>query len=170
MADGGATLYIAYVAMAAGTAVTAYDTVQANRQRQAILEQELRSNELAALDEENQRLIALREANEEMLARAGGVEAYASPSLIAAREFNFKMTHEDIGNIRLNMLDARATISAKISMLKRNSRMTIAKGIFDIAALGAQAKYKNDLLAKNVGDTGGERLKTGILGGRGDPI
>lgn len=145
MADGGATFYIAMAAMAAGTAVTTMDTINANKRRQMILEQELRSNELAALDEENQRLIQLRLANEEMLANSGGVDAWASPSLIAAREFNFQMGMEDIENIRFNVASARAGISAKIGILKANSRATAAAGIFEVAGIvagGLDAKSK----------------------------
>ena len=137
MADGGATFYIAMAAMAAGTAVTTIDTINANKRREMILEQELRSNELAALDEENQRLIALRLANDDMLARSGGVDAWASPSLIAARAFNFKMGMEDIENTRFNLAGQRAGISARIAILKSNSRAIAVAGIFEVAGIAA---------------------------------
>jgi len=145
MADGGATFYIAMAAMAAGTAVTTIDTINANKRREMILEQELRSNELAALDEENQRLIALRLANDDMLARSGGVDAWASPSLIAARNFNFQMGMEDIENTRFNLSSERAGISARIGILKSNSRATAIAGIFEVAGIvagGLDAKSK----------------------------
>ena len=136
--DGGSTLYYIYMAAAvAGTAVTVSDTRAMNKRREMILEQELRSNELAALDEENQRLMALRLANDEILTRAGGIEAWASPSLIAARNFNFQMGMEDIENIRFNVSSARAGISAKIGMLKANSRATLTAGIFEVAGIVA---------------------------------
>jgi len=145
MADGGATFYIAMAAMAAGTAITTIDTINANKRREQILEQELRQLELQALDEENERLIQLRLANEEMLVQNDGIEAWASPSLLAARAFNFRMGMQDIENIRLNKFSARAGISAQIAILKSNSRATAAAGIFEIAgtiAGGLDAKSK----------------------------
>ncbi len=135
--EGKAIYYIYLAAVAAGTAVTVSDTRNANTRREQILEQELRSNELAALDEENQRLIALRLANDDILVRAGGVDAYASPSLIAARNFNFQMGMEDIENIRFNVASERAGISARIGILKSNSRATFVAGIFEVAGIVA---------------------------------
>jgi len=132
--DGGATFYIAMAAAAAGTAVTTMDTIAANRERERILEAELRSNELAALDEENQRLQMLREANSEMLAGIGHVDPYASASLVAARAFNFRMGMQDIANIRLNIAGARAGISARIGILKANSRASLTSGILSIGS------------------------------------
>jgi len=146
--DGGASAYFFLALTAAGTATTAIDTVNSNKERQRILDAELRSNELVALDEENQRLQLLREANEEILANAGGVDAYASPSLIAARDFNFKMGMQDIDNIRLNLAGVRAGISARIGILKANSRATITSGIFQVAGLAMQGKNQSSLLKK----------------------
>lgn len=159
-ATGGETAiyYIYAAAAAAGTAVTVANQVDANRRRQAILEQELRSNELAALDEENQRLIALREANDELLANAGGIEAWSSPSLIAARSFNFQMTGEDVENIRYNLASFKAEASARIGILQRNSRAAVVSGIFEIAQTMVGAKIGADKLAKP-GE--GQILKTG---------
>lgn len=179
MADGGATFYIAMAAMAAGAAVTTIDQINANKRREQILEAELRSQELAALDEENQRLIALRLANEDMLVRAGGVDAWASPSLIAARSFNFQMGMEDIENIRFNLSAARAGISAKIAILKDNSRATATAGIFEVAGIvaggfDAKSQLGKTSTIKSVPTGGGgginEALGVGILdtpGGRG---
>ena len=137
-------VYWAYAAVAVGTVVTTIDQVNANKARELILEEELRSNELAALDEENRRLIALRLANDEILAGAGGILAFASPSLIAGRAFNFEMGMQDIANIRFNVANVRSQISAKISILRANSRATITAGIFEVAgtALTAQAKFQ----------------------------
>jgi len=130
--DGGATFYIAMAAMAAGTAVQTIDTIKANKERELILEAELRSNELAALDEENRRLIAIRMANDELLAGAGGVDAYASPSLVAGRMFNFTTGIADIENIRYNIAGLRSGISAQISILQSNSRATLTSGILQM--------------------------------------
>jgi len=135
MADGGATFYIAMAAMAAGTVVTTLDQIEANKRREQILEQELRQLELKALDDENERLIALRLANEQMLVQNAGIDAWASPSLLAARAFNFQMGFEDIEALRLNKFSARAGISAQIAILKANSRATATAGIFQIAGI-----------------------------------
>lgn len=161
MADGGATFYIAMAAMAAGTVVTTIDQINANKRREQILEQELRALELKALDDENARLIQLRLANEDMLVRNSGIEAWASPSLIAARAFNFQMGFEDIENIRFNKFSARAGISAQIAILKSNSRAAQLSGIFEVAGIvaggldaRAQLSKTSTLGATTVGPTG----------------
>ena len=160
MADGGATFfYLAMAATAAGTVVSTIDTINANAARQRILEAELRANELAALDEENQRLIALRLANDEMLANAGGVDAWASPSLIAGRAFNFQMGMEDIKNIRFNQLTSDAGISARISILKSNSRATLTSGIFELSATAFGTLDKASQLAKTKADSAAAAAK-----------
>jgi heme exporter protein D len=141
-------LYAAYAAAATGAVITTIDTVNANKRRQMILEEELRSAELAALDEENRRLQQLRLANDEMLARSGGVDAWASPSLVAARAFNFEMGMQDISNIRYNIQADRSGIAARIGILKQNSRATIAAGIFEVAGIAAGAKHSAGLLTK----------------------
>ena len=132
MADGGATFYY-FMAAAAGTAVNVQDQRFANEVREQQLEEELRSRELAALDEENDRLRSLTMANDELLVNAGGVDAFASPSLIAARNFNFKIGMEDITNIRLNLQSARSGVAARIGILKHNSRAVATAGIFEMA-------------------------------------
>jgi hypothetical protein len=166
MADGGATFYLAMAAVAAGTAVTTMDTINANKERQRILEQELRSNELAALDEENRRLLALREANDDILVNAGGIDAWASLSLIAARKFNFKTGMEDIENIRFNVAGMRAGISARIGILKANSKATLTSGILSIAATGLSAASKASALSKTkavpTGGAGGINATHGV--------
>lgn len=96
-----------------------------------------------------------------MLVNAGGIDAWASPSLIAAREFNFKMGMEDIENIRFNIAGQRAGISARIGILKANSKATLTAGIFEIAgtiAGGIDAAGK-------LGKTGTKAIPTGGGGG-----
>ena len=153
--DGGASIYfyLASAAAAAGTAITTIDTINSNRERERVLEAELRANDLKALDDENQRLIALREANDQILANSGGIEAYASPSLIAARAFNFRMGMDDISNIRLNQASEKAGISARISILRANSKASLASGIFEVAGIALGAAGKGALLKKD--PTGG---------------
>lgn len=146
--DPGTAFYLAMAAMAAGTVVTTIDQINANKARQKILEAELRSNELAALDEENRRLIALRLANDDILAGAGGILAFASPSLIAGRAFNFEMGMQDIANIRFNLANVRSTVSARISILRANSRATLVAGIFEIAGTAFAAAGKAGELKK----------------------
>ena len=153
--DGGASFYIFMAATAAGTAVQTMDTIYANEERERILEQELRSNELAALDEENRRLQMLREANEDILAHAGGIDAFASPSLVAARAFNFRMGMQDIANIRLNLAGARAGIAARIGILRSNTRATRTSGILSMIATAASAAQKGKTIFGG-GDTDGE--------------
>jgi hypothetical protein len=140
-----AIYYIGMAMAAAGTVVTTADSIRANKERQKILENELRAGELQALDEENLRLRALRDANEEMMANAGGIDAFASPSLIAARNFNFRMGLEDISNIRYNQASSRSTIAAHISILKSNSKALKQAGIFEIAgtAMMSYAGYQS---------------------------
>lgn len=158
--DGGASFYIYLAIAAAGSAYSAHENKQANRRRQAILEQELRSNELAALDEENRRIQMLREANDDMLANSGGIEAWASPSFLAAREFNFKMLDEDVKNIRYNTQATKADIGARIAILKRNSRAVWTKSIFDVATTAAYGSYKGSLLGSTT-----KRIPKGGKGG-----
>ena len=160
--DGGATSYILMAAMAAGTVVETTARVNENKERQRVLEEELRSAELAALDEENQRLLALREANESILAGAGGIDAYASPSLIASREFNFRMGMQDIANTRLNIAQKRSATAARIGILKDNTRATRFAGLFELAGIGAATVNKSKLLSK--GSKAKGAAKTGSKG------
>ena len=146
--DGGASFWIPLLISAGGTAVTTADNISANKDRERQLERELHTNELAALDEENRRLIELREANDQILANAGGIDAYASPSLIAARAFNFTMAMEDISNIHLNLASDRSGISSRIAILQSNSRASRVGGIFEMAGIVADGANKSSLLKK----------------------
>lgn len=154
MADGGATFYIYMAFAAAGTAVTVQDQRNANRMREMQLNEELRSNELAALDEENNRLMALRLANDELLTNAGGIDAWASPSLIAARNFNFQMGMEDITNLRYNLQGQRSGIANRIGILQANSKAVLTAGIFEIAGIAASAYDAYGKLGKTTLDKG----------------
>ena len=87
-------------------------------------------------------------ANDDISARAGGIDAFASPSLIAAREFNFRMGMTDIENTRLNVAANRAGISSRISVLKANSRATMTAGIFEIASTAFSTMYGANKLKK----------------------
>jgi len=146
--DGGASFYWLMATAAAGTAVSVVDTKNTNDERERVLKEELRSNELAALDEENERLIALREANDEILANAGGIEAWASPSLLAARIWNFQVGFKDIDNINFNRANVRSGISARIGVLQRNSRATLTSGILQVIGTATSTINQGALLKK----------------------
>lgn len=162
--DGGATFYLAMTMMAAGTAVMTVDQINANKARQRVLEQELRNQELAALDQENERLIALREANDQLLANSGNIDPYGSPSLLAARRFNFEMVEDDVTNIRHNLASSRAETSAQISILKANSRARLIAGILDTTGVGLQVYEGFMALQKPGGADPSSLLKTGTKG------
>lgn len=168
-ATGTEWIYVYMAAAAAGTAITVNAQVEANRRRQAILEQEMRDKKLQALDEETERVRALRYANDEMLSRSGGIDAWASPSLIAARSFNFKMYNEDASNINYNKMSAEAGIGARIAILQKNSRAAVQAGIFEIAGIVAGGMYQAGQLGKTAqvptGGAGGlnEKMGVGIL-------
>ena len=130
--DGGATFYIALAASAAGTAVSIDQQNKDSLERQRVLEAERRANELVALDQENERLISLREADSEILAQSGGVDPWASPSLIAARIFNFETTIADIENIQYNLASNRSGIDARVNILRRNRSSTRTAGMFSL--------------------------------------
>ena len=146
MADAGASFWVPLLISAGGTAITTADNISANKAREKQLERELQANELAALDQENRRLIELREANDQILANAGGIEAYASASLVAARAFNFTMAMEDIANIGVNLAASRSGISTRIGILQSNSRASRAGGIFEMAGIFGDGLDKAGLL------------------------
>jgi len=162
MADGGASTlyYFAVAAAAAGAVVEGENARRQELERSRILEAELRSSELLALDEENQRLIDLRFANEEILAMAGGVFAYASASLTAARKFNFRMFGEDSANAALNLATNRASTSARIRIHNANAGVFRTVGILNAVSTVAGGLSKGGLF-----DKPGTKLPTGGAGG-----
>ena len=91
MSGGEAIYYIAIAASAAGALIEADNANIQALERARILEQELKTKELLALDEENQRLRDLQLANDLIGVGAGVVLADASLSLMAAGPLNFKM-------------------------------------------------------------------------------
>ena len=143
-----AVFYIAMTAAIAGTAVTTVDQINANKARQRLLDEELKNNELAALDEENRRLLQLRMANDEMMTARKGIDAWASPSLIAMRAFNFDMGMQDIENTRLNIQSQRSSIDTKINVLKANNRAILTSGILTGIGQGINTGYSGSQLGK----------------------
>ena len=131
--SGPALYYWSLAAVAAGTVVQADADIKQSEERQRILAQELKTTELAALAEENVRLSALALANSDVIANAGGVDAYASASLTAVRQFNFRVTNESIADLRLNLATSRAGTSAQIRILKSNNKAVQTAGIFEVA-------------------------------------
>lgn len=154
MADGGTSVYLYYAAAAAaaGAAITEGQAqAAAALERARVLEEELRQTELAALDEENERLKALRFANEQILVNAGGVDPYASPSLTAARQYNFKVAESDILNLGLSTAAARSGTSVQIKILKRNARAAINSGILQAASTMFMAGAEGSMLKQPPG-------------------
>ena len=124
--DGGASFYWLLAATAVGTGVQVDAGLQSSYRQEQLDKEEQKAQELIALDQENERLRDLRSANDEIGVRAGGIDAFASPSLIAARQFNFKMVNEDIQNIRLNLQARRSGLHTRIGIL--GSNRTALKG------------------------------------------
>jgi hypothetical protein len=146
-------VWVGYILLAAGTAVQVDAQVQEERGRRRQLRLELKNAEIAAIDQENERLKALTLANSEIIAGAGGVSPFGA-SLLAARKENFRTAEQDITNIRHNLLSARAGTSAAIMLSKSRSSAAITSGIFEIAgqAFGASA---DAALLKKKKTTGG---------------
>ena len=162
MSGGEAVYYIAVAAAAAGALVEADNANIEALERARILEQELKTEELRALDEENQRLIDLRLANDLISVNAGGVGAYSSPSLMAARKFNFRMFDQDQQNAQLNLATTRASASAQIRIFNRNSRVAIQTGILSAISTVGMGLSKGALLKK---PSGALKVPTGGAGG-----
>jgi hypothetical protein len=122
----------------AGTAYSVSEQNAESRERQRLLEEELRGEELAALDEENERLKELRLANQEIIAGSGNIDPYASASLVAARRFNFQTTLDDVANIRYNITSYRRSVSARIGIFRRNRSAATTMGMLNVASTLAQ--------------------------------
>jgi len=148
MSGGEAVYYIAVAAMAAGALIEADNANIEALERARILEAELKAEALRALEQENERLINLRLANDEILAMAGGVDPYASPSLVAARKFNFKTFAEDQASAQLNLSQIKATGSAQIRIFNRNARVAIQTGILGAISTVGMGLSKGSLLDK----------------------
>lgn len=146
MSGGEAVYYIAIAAAAAGALVEADNANIEALERARILEQELKTEELRAIEQENERLINLRLANDLISANAGGIDAYASPSLVAARKFNFRMFAEDQAAAQLNLQTTRANTSAQIRIFNRNSRVAIQTGILSAISTVGMGLSKGSLL------------------------
>ena len=178
MAQAAAALPWLY---AAGTALTVYSTLDAasaqaqmedRRQRQLAIEG--KSAELAARQEENQRLRELTEANADAIASGVGsgiLDPFASPSLLALRKANMATAFKDIKTIQQNLAIDRARISAEIAISRKNRKAAIRGGILQAAGTLLQAGLTMSALkpaggAKtlNVGQGGiNTELGTGIL-------
>jgi len=174
MSGGEAVYYIAVAAMAAGALIEADNANIEALERARILEAELKAEELRALDEENERLINLNLANQELLAGAGGVGAYASPSLMAARKFNFKTFADDKAAAQLNLATTRASTSAQIRIFNRNARVAIQTGILSaVGTIGMGMTKGAELFKPATGTATGAsaskitKTSKSILGGKG---
>ena len=162
MSGGEAVYYIAVAAAAAGALIEADNANIEALERARILEQELKTEALRAIDEENQRLIDLRLANDLLTVNAGGIGAYSSPSLVAARKFNFRMFAEDQANAQLNLATTRASTSAQIRIFNRNARVALQTGILSAVSTVGMGLSKGALLKK---PSGALKVPTGGAGG-----
>lgn len=126
--------YLGVAASAAGQVVAAENTRKNEQRRQIQLKLEMKNAELAALDEENERLRMLDLANSEAIANAGNLDPFASPSLMALRRFNFEIANQDIANIRTNLATSRAGFSMQLAISRSNERTARTTGI--LGALG----------------------------------
>ena len=138
MAQAGAIVYyIAIGAMAAGEVYQAKTTAENAAERIRQLKNEKKNAELAVLDEEVNRMRMLREANADAIARAGNLDPYGSPSLLALRQVNFRMANEDVKNLYANLATERAQISAMIAINKQNIKSARVQGLLGaVSALG----------------------------------
>jgi len=141
-----AVFYIGLAAMAGGQIVSANAAAEESRERARILEQELRTSELAAMQDENNRLSALNFANQDIIANAGGIDAYASPTLTALRQFNFRVHNEAVEDLRLNLATARASTSASVRILRNNARTAMTAGILSAAGTLMSGAAKGSML------------------------
>jgi hypothetical protein len=168
MSGGEVVYYVAVAAAAAGALVEADNANIEALERARILEQELKTEELRALDQENQRLIELRLANDLISVNAGGVDPYASPSLVAGRKFNFRMFSDDQAAAQLNLGTIRASTSAQIRIFNRNARVALQTGILSAISTIGFGAAEGGLLGKPkppkipTGGAGGANATRGI--------
>lgn len=131
--------WIWYVIAAVGTYYTARTSMEAEDERNRQLEADRRSAENLAKAEEVARLEELYYANSDIIANAKGIDAYASPSLTAIRQFNFRMHQQNVDDITDNLVADRAAIGAMIKANRRNKRALLIGGMLGTAAQGTQA-------------------------------
>lgn len=143
-----AALIIAFTASAAATVLDVQSTRADEKLRRQQLAREKKNAELAALDEENERLIMLQAANSDAIARSGNLDPFASPSLLALRDANLREASKDLANIQLNLATSRADISTRIAISKRRSRVAKTSGILNIIGQGASAAFSASQLGK----------------------
>jgi len=129
---GAGAVWAYWIAAGASIVGTAID-IDAQRKTAAIraeqLEDEIQAAELIALEAENERLIDLQLANDDILVNAGNVDPFASLSLVAAREFNFRQLNDDVQSIRLNLLQEKSGAQKGISILNSNRTAMLNAGI-----------------------------------------
>lgn len=170
--DGGATffLWMATAAAAAGTAIQVDAQMKEADARKAQLKEEMQAAELAALDAENQRLIDLTFANQHISANAGGIDAFASLSLIAMRKFNFEQAFKDISNERFNLALRRSATGRSIGILNMNKTASLNSGILQIAGTIAGGFDAASKLTKTTTTALTKKTGSGPLGSqRGAP-
>ena len=143
--------YIAVAAMAAGEVYQGHVRKVNAQDRIRQLKLESKNATLAALDEETRRLQDLNFANSDVVANAGNLDPYASPSLIAIQQRNRALAEMDMDNIRANLAMQRAAIMSEISITRRNGRAAVTSSIINAAGtiVGGMAQG-NQLFGKTV--------------------
>lgn len=138
--------YFTIAASATAQIVQARNVAENEALRQRELKNERRQAELAALDEENERLRMLDAANSDAIARAGSLDPFASPSLLALRAANFRTANQDIANIRTNLASTQASVSTRIMISRNNARTAMQSGLLDALATAGSGIAKGSEL------------------------
>ena len=173
MAEAATVLF--WVGAAASTVSTLSEAsaqAQVEHRRERQLKLEKKSAELAAMQEENDRLRELTEVNAEAIASTGILDPFSSPSLLALRKANMKTAQKDVRNIYTNLALERAKISAAIAISRKNRHAIVRGGILKAVSILATGGYTQarlgdpDSTTAFVGTgskTGGGASKAGVL-------
>lgn len=125
--------YIAVAAMAVGEVYQGQVVKRNMEDRNRQLKLESKTASLAAMDEEVRRLQELNYANSDVIARAGNLDPYASPSLIAIQQRNRALAEMDMANIRLNLQNQRAALTAEMAINVRKGRSAVTASLINAA-------------------------------------
>lgn len=150
--------YVAIAATATAYYVEGRNTDEMEEERRRALRLDQKNAELEAKAAEVARLEELYYANSDVIARASGVDAYASPSLTAIRQFNFKVFERDMENLSLNLLNTRAQTASMIKISKMTGRTAKTSGMLMAAGTIAGGVAKGNQIYG-----GNTTTKTGVI-------
>ena len=134
MSDPTTWYWIAAAVTAGSYVYEARETAEMEDERQRALKLDQKNAELQAKSEEISRLDELFYANSQIIAGASGIDAYASPSLTAIRQFNFRVAQRDLENLSMNLLNSRAQTASMIKLSKQTSRVAKVTGLLNAAS------------------------------------